>query len=68
MGFIIPFTSKQQMKYMYATHPKIAEKMSKRQEKKSGKGVFKKLPNKAKKSKDDFNLDSFIIEDIQPIR
>lgn len=63
----MPFTSKQQMKYMYATHPKIAEKMAKRQEKKSGKGAFKKLPKKAK-SRDDINLESLVIEDIQPVR
>lgn len=51
------FTSKSQMRFMYATHPKIAKEMTKRQEKKMGKKVFKNLPNKKKKrSRDDFCL------------
>jgi hypothetical protein len=48
----MPFTSKKQMRYMYATHPKIAKKMTKRMEKKQGKGAFKKLPE-SHKSKDE---------------
>ena len=63
----MPFSSKSQLRYMYATHPKIAEKMTKRQEKKSGKGVFKKLPKKAK-NKDEASLDEICIQDIQPVK
>ena len=61
----MPFTSKKQMKYMFATDPKVAEKMAKRQEKKSGKGVFKKLPKTSKKSQDNWG-DS--IQTMEPIR
>lgn len=47
----MPFKSKQQMKWMYATHPKMAKRWTKEQEKEKGKGSFKKLPKKVK-SKD----------------
>jgi hypothetical protein len=36
-------------------HPKIAEEMTKTQEKKKGKKSFKRLPEKAKKRKDEMN-------------
>jgi hypothetical protein len=47
----MPFTSKKQMRFMYAEHPGIAKKMTKKMEKKKGKGAFKKLPE-SHKSKD----------------
>lgn len=53
----MPIVSKQQLRFLYATDPQLAKKMTKRQEKKSGKGVFKKLPNKVK-SKDEVNIES----------
>ena len=55
------------MKFMYATKPKVAEKMAKKQEKKSGKGVFKKLPKKSK-NKDEVSLDELCIQDIQDVK
>jgi hypothetical protein len=61
----MPFTSEKQMKYMFSVHPKIAKKMAKKQEKKQGKGVFKKLP---KRAKDDLSLDMISIQDMEPIK
>lgn len=58
----MPFASKSQMRFMYATNPKVAKEMTKAQEKKKGKKSFKRLPEKKKKSKDDFELFSNILE------
>lgn len=43
----MPFKSLSQARLMYATHPKIAAKMSA----KTSKAAWKKMPNKVKKSK-----------------
>ena len=59
----MPFKSKSQMRWMYATHPKMAERWTKEQEKEKGKKSFKKLPEKKKKrSKDDFMLFGSMLE------
>ena len=43
----MPFKSKQQMKFLYATNPKLAESLKKKTTKKQ----IKNLPNKPKKKK-----------------
>lgn len=48
-GGTLPFSSKSQMRYMYAAHPKIAKKMSAGMKKKHM--SFKSLPNRVKKKK-----------------
>jgi hypothetical protein len=53
----MPFVSKSQMRFMYATNPKVAKEMTKAQEKSKGKKSFKRLPEKKKKrSQDEFQL------------
>lgn len=47
------------MAWMYATHPKMAKRWTKEQEKKQGKGSFKRLPKKAK-SKDEVIYDPIL--------
>jgi len=45
------------MRWMFATHPKMAKRWAKEQEKAKGKKSFKKLPEKKKKRmRDDFFL------------
>lgn len=53
----MPFQSKSQMRFLYATHPRIAKRWTKEQEKSKGKKSFKALPEKKKKrSRDDLCL------------
>ena len=53
----MPFQSLSQMRWMFATHPKMAKRWAKEQEKAKGKKSFKKLPEKKKKRmRDDFFL------------
>jgi hypothetical protein len=53
----MPFQSKSQMRWMYATHPRMAKRWTKEQEKAKGKKSFKALPEKKKKrSRDEFCL------------
>lgn len=46
-GDIMPFTSKAQARYMFATHPRIAKKMAKTT---GGKGSIKRLPQHSSKA------------------
>ncbi len=52
----MPFASKAQMRWMYATDPKMAKRWTKEQKKSKGKKSFKKLPEKVKRTRDDFCL------------
>lgn len=45
------------MSWMHATHPKMAKRWTKEQEKEKGKKSFKKLPEKAKKRRRDDQLE-----------
>lgn len=47
----MPFKSKQQTKYMYSQHPKIAKKWHDEQIETQGRASFKKLPKRVKGSK-----------------
>lgn len=47
----MPFSSKAQMRYMFANHPRIARRMANDQKRTKGKKSFKRLPNRAKKKK-----------------
>lgn len=51
-----PFASKAQMRWMYKNNPRMAKRWTKEQEKTKGKKSFKKLPEKKKRSRDDFCL------------
>jgi len=56
----MPFKSKQQMKFLYKFHPKIAKRWTKEQEKSQGKGSFKKLPKKLKRKDDNEPLTNLV--------
>jgi len=51
----MPFASKAQMRFLYATNPKVAKEMTKKQEHSKGKKSFKKLPEKKKSRKDELD-------------
>jgi len=56
-----PFASQAQMRYMYAKHPKIAKRWTKKQKKAKGKKSFKQLPEH-KRNRDEFCLFTPLLE------
>lgn len=57
---MVPFESLAQMRFMYSKHPRLAKKWAKKQKKK-GKS-FKSLPERKKRTRDEFILFEPILE------